>query len=70
MASREDIAALRALAAEKGYRLEPAIMGGCWRLMDDVTGKPATNENGSAAFTVAEAIHFLRSRSVAASRKQ
>jgi hypothetical protein len=68
MASRDDIAQLRTLAAEKGYRLEPAVMGGCWRLMDDVTGTPATSENGSAGFTVAEAIRFLRLRAVTAMR--
>jgi len=64
MVSHNDIAELRMLAAEKGYRLERAVLGGCWRLMDDVSGKPATNESGAAAFTVAQAIRFLRLRAV------
>jgi hypothetical protein len=62
MAARDDLARLRALAAQKGYRLDRAITRGRWRLIDEVTGDTAADETGSATFTVAEAIRFLRSR--------
>lgn len=58
--SRDDLAELRALAGEKGFDLESATMRGRWRLADETTGEQAKNENGSAAFTVAAAIRFLR----------
>jgi hypothetical protein len=58
--SRDDLAELRALAGEKGFDLERANMRDRWRLVDEATGELAKNESGSAAFTVAAAIKFLR----------
>ena len=60
MATRDDLAQLRALAGERGYSVERAIMRGRWRLRDDKSGDLAVNRRGSAAFTIAEAIKFLK----------
>ena len=62
MAVRDKLARLRALAAEKGFRLERAFMRDRWRLTDEATGKLALNKNGSAAFTLAEAMGLLGRR--------
>ncbi len=60
MATRDDVAQLRALAGERDYSIERAIMRGRWRLRDDKTGDLAVNRRGSAAFTITEAVKFLR----------
>ena len=61
MAFRDNLAKLRGLAGEKGYRLERAMMNNRWRLIDDTTERPAVNLHGSTAFTMGDAIKFLNS---------
>ncbi len=46
MAFRDNLAKLRGLAGEKGYRLERAMMNNRWRLIDDTTEPPAVNQHG------------------------
>ena len=60
--ARDDIARLRGLAGEKGFRIEKAIARGCFHLVDEKTGEVTIKPNGSAAFTMAQAFKFLRSR--------
>jgi len=59
MPTRDYVALLRGLAAEKGYRVERAIRRNHWQLIDD-DGDAATNpDNGSTAFTLSAALLFL-----------
>ena len=59
MPPRNEIARLRGLCGEKGFRLERALMKDRWRLIDEKTGKPALNVRGSTAFDIKAAIAFL-----------
>jgi hypothetical protein len=59
MASRDELAKLRALAGSKGYRLEKAPISGTWFLIDERTRKPAVSDRGTTAFAVDRAIKFL-----------
>jgi hypothetical protein len=55
-------ATLRTFAGQKGYEVERAQMKGCWRLKD-AAGETARNPlTGSAAFTINEAIAFLKTK--------
>jgi hypothetical protein len=59
MATRDYIALLRGLAAEKGYRVERAVRHNHWRLIDD-DGKTAINPHTrSSSFTLPAALQFL-----------
>jgi hypothetical protein len=60
MAGRDDMAKLRGLAGEKGYRLERAPISETWFLIDEETGERAMSERGTTAFSVERAITFLR----------
>jgi hypothetical protein len=57
---REHIAKLRALAWRKAFEVDPALMRGCVRLFDNASQSYARAPDGSAAFTVREALLFLR----------
>ncbi len=60
MARRDDLAKLRGRAAERGYTLERAIRRNCWRLVN-AKGETVVNpRNGSTAFSVVDAMGFLR----------
>ena len=50
---------LRALAADKGYRLENALIGACWYLVNEATGELALNDLGTSVFTAERAIRWL-----------
>ena len=52
-------ATLRSLAGEKGYRLESALIGTCWYLVNAATGERALSDLGTSVFTVKRAIKFL-----------
>ena len=43
---RDDLAKLRGLAGDKGYRLEKAQISGTCFLIDETTGKPAISDRG------------------------
>jgi hypothetical protein len=59
MALRDDIANLRSLAGELGYRLEQAPISGSWFLVNEDTGELAMSDRGTTAFSVEQAIKFL-----------
>ena len=59
MAFRDNLAKLRSLAGEKGYRLRKGPISGTWFLVDEVTGELAMSDRGTTAFSVARAITFL-----------
>ena len=59
MAFRDNLAKLRSLAGERGYRLEKAPISGTWFLIEEVTGHPAMSDKGTTAFSVERAIAFL-----------
>jgi hypothetical protein len=52
------LAALRILAAQKGFDVERAMMQGCYRLIG-ADKLPAKHPDGSAGFTPKEATAFL-----------
>jgi hypothetical protein len=52
------LAALRTLAAQKGYEVERAMMQGCYRLID-ADRAPVRHADGSTGFTPKEATAFL-----------
>lgn len=68
MARRDDLAKLRSLAGELGYRLERAPARGCWFLMHEATGKAAVSERGTTAFGVVRALTFLTKKQRGGSR--
>ncbi len=55
----ESLAILRDLAGEKGYRMEKALIGACWYLVNEATGELALSDLGTSVFTVERAIRFL-----------
>jgi hypothetical protein len=59
MAFRDNLAKLRGLAGEEGYRLDKAPIRDCWFLVNEKTGKPAVSDKGTTAFSVERAIKFL-----------
>ena len=59
MAFRDNLAKLRGLAGEKGYRLESAPISGTWFLVDERTGARAMSDRGTTAFSAERAIKFL-----------
>ena len=59
MAFRDNIAKLRGLANETGYRLEKAPISGTWFLIEEKTGEKAMSDRGTTAFSVERAIKFL-----------
>ena len=59
MAFRDNLAKLRGLASERGYRLEKAPISGTWFLIDEVTGEKALSDRGTTAFSAERAIKFL-----------
>jgi hypothetical protein len=59
MAFRDNIAKLRGLAGEKGYRLEKAPIRDSWFLINEATGQLAVSDRGTTAFSVERAIKFL-----------
>ena len=59
--AREDIAKLRELAGELGYRLEPLPIRWCWQLIDEDTGEAAQRADGATAFNATQALSFFRS---------
>jgi hypothetical protein len=60
VASRHNLAKLRGLADEKGYRPEKAPISGTWFLIDAETGELAMSERGTTAFITERAISFCR----------
>ena len=50
--ARDDIAKMRGLAAELGYRLEPLPVKQCWQLVDEETGEVAKRPDCATAFNV------------------
>ena len=44
MAFRDNLAKLRGLAGEKGYRLEKAPIRDCWFLVNEATGVSRTGD--------------------------
>ncbi len=60
MAFRDNLAKLRGLAGEHGYRLEKAPISGTWFLIEEVTGEKAMSDRGTTAFSVERAIAFLK----------
>jgi hypothetical protein len=52
------LAALRTLAAQKGYEVERAMMQGCYRLIG-TDRQPVRHADGSLGFTPKEAMAFL-----------
>jgi hypothetical protein len=60
MAFRDDMAKLRGLAGEKGFRLEKAPISETWFLIDEKTGDRAMSDRGTTAFSVERAIAFLK----------
>lgn len=61
--SREDVSELRALAAEAGFALEPAISTNCFRLIDLGIGHAVVNPESRhrrAVFSAREARRYLR----------
>jgi hypothetical protein len=52
------LAALRTLAAQKGYDIERSTMQGCWRIVG-ADKLPARHPDGSTGFTPKEATAFL-----------
>lgn len=50
---------LRSLAGEKGYRVESALIGTCWYLVNEATHELALSDLGTSVFTVERAIRFL-----------
>jgi hypothetical protein len=63
VAFRDNLAKLRSLAGEKGYRMEKAPISGTWFLIDEKTGEQAMSDRGTTAFSVERAIKFLSSLS-------
>jgi len=59
MAFRDQLAKLRGLANEKGFRLERAPPRDCWFLVHVATGELAISDRGTSAFSVERAIKFL-----------
>lgn len=59
MAERDRIAQLRAIAGDKGFRIERAPPRDCWFLVHEATGELAISERGTSAFTTQRAIKFL-----------
>ncbi len=59
MAFRDNLAKLRSLAGETGYRLERGVVRDAWILTDEKTGKQAVSDRGTTAFNVKRAIKFL-----------
>ena len=59
MAFRDNLAKLRSLAGETGYRLERAPIRDTWFLVHEATGEKAMSERGTTAFSVEKAIRFL-----------
>ena len=59
--AREDIAKVRGLAGELGYRLEPLPIRECWQLIDEETGDAAQRADGATAFKATQALSFFRS---------
>ena len=45
--AREDIAKVRGLAGELGYRLEPLPIRRCWQLIAEETGDAAQRTDGA-----------------------
>ena len=62
MAFRDNLAKLRSLTGEKGYRLKKAPIRDCWFLIDEKTDRPAVSDRGTTAFSVERAIKFLSAR--------
>jgi hypothetical protein len=60
MPRRDDLARLRGLAGEKGFRLEKAPPRDCWFLIDEKNGKLAASDRETTAFSVESGIRFLR----------
>ena len=60
MAFRDNLAKLRSLAGEKGYRLERGVVRDTWILTHEKTGKRAVSSSGKTAFSVEKAIAFLK----------
>ena len=58
--ARDDLAQLRALAGEKGFIIEQALMKDRYRLIEERTDVLIRNAQGSVAFTIEAAIKFLR----------
>ena len=63
MAFRDNLAKLRSLTGEKGYRLEKAPIRDCWFLIDEKTDRPAVSDRGTTAFSPERAIRFLSASS-------
>ena len=51
---------LKQLADSKGYWVTTATMSGHYRLIDLATDERATAPDGSAAFTIPQAMRFLK----------
>ena len=59
--ARDDVAKLRAHAAECGYRLDKLPQRGCWQLVNEETGEIAKRPDGATAFNATQALSFFRS---------
>jgi hypothetical protein len=55
-------ATLRAFAGQKGYEVERARMRECWLLKETADKSVRNPLTGSVAFTIAEAMAFLKTR--------
>jgi hypothetical protein len=55
------VSMLMTLAAKKGYALEASTMPGGWSLIGR-DRKPARGRNGALAFTLTEALAFLKAQ--------
>jgi hypothetical protein len=60
MAFRDNLAKLRGLANDAGYRLEKAPIRDSWFLISEATGQLAISDRGTTAFSVERAIAFLK----------
>ena len=57
--ARDDIAKVRGLAGELGYRLEPLPIRGCWQIVNESMGEIAKRPDGATAFNVDSGAIFL-----------
>ena len=58
MPRRDDLARLRGLAGEKGFRVEKAPSRDCWFLIDEKSNELAVSDRGTTAFSAEKAIRF------------
>ncbi len=59
LGSRENLARLRSLAAEKGLVLHRGVVANTWVMIDPGTGKPLLSDRAASAMPAKNAIKLL-----------